>query len=265
MSYTVNDVMAEIPLIADAIRAKEGSTDLIPFVDFKTRIAAISGGGSSVPNTPPVADPLIWVDVDSYTDGASVWDNKGTLADAVNVKGVSINDAGDALLIMTSGAVCCNFSETYNDFTMYSVIKCPYRFDADADYPMFAADGTADNYVKLAFVSNGATSIKMMIRSYTFELGCYDYVKNYAILAMTCTSGTQYAYINGCPLLKQTRGEKFGIRNLCHKCAYTANDPIAAVGKNNYYVKATLAYNAAHTFDEVVAMSDWLKAKYLAG
>lgn len=264
MSYTT--ITELFSGICDAIRAKDGTTDPINHQDIPARIAAIqAGGGSSVSSTPPLPDPIVWVDVGSYVSGANVWDNKGTLTDAVNVKGVSINDAGDALLIQTSGAVCCNFSETYNDFTMYSVIRCPYRFDADADYPMLGADGTADNYVKLAFVSNSATSIKMIIRSYTAELGCYDYVNNYAILAMTCKSGTQYAYINGCPLLKQTRGENFGIRNICHKCAYTSDDPIAKVGKNNYYVKATLAYNAAHTFDEVVAMSDWLKAKYLAG
>lgn len=269
MSNTLADVTSEINLIAKAVMEKEGSSETMTFTEIKDRIAAIqTGGGSAVSNTPPVADPLIWIDAESYgtdtTQKDTTWANKGTLTDVINTKTSMYSTTADAVFINNNGAVCCNFSETYNDFTMYTVMRVHTRSGADTDAPLLGADGTTDTYVKLAFIAQSATSIRATLRSYSGDLAYYPHAEQYAILAITCRNGEQIAYVNGCPFLRQTNASNFSIRNICHKCKYTADDPIGTVGANMYYIKATLAYNAAHTFDEVVAMSDWLRAKYLA-
>ena len=261
MSYTT--VSGLFTGICDAIRAKEGSTDVINHQDIPARIAALSGG-SSVSDTPPLESPLVWYDKSCYGANSSVLTNKGSLTDAINVVGLQLYDTDNALLISTSGAIYCRFSETYNDFTMYSVVKVVTRSGADTDYPIIGADGTTDNYVKLAFIAQSATSIRATLRSNSGDLAYYPHADKYAILAITCTAGVQVAYVNGCPFYRQTNSSNFQITNLCQKCKYAADDPISAVGTNAYAVHATMAYNAAHTFDEVNQMTGWLRAKYLA-
>lgn len=203
MSYTVNDVMAELPLIADAIRSKEGTTEPIPFIDYKNRIAALKGEeviDYSLLDTPPIdAEPLVAWTVDSYTAGDTVLKNNGTLDADIQLVGdtpvLTTNNNVDVLQLTNTCAYVTFPATNYATVFVVARTPVPNSWDTTTNFAVQLGGDTANHCIGLRENESSKTSVTYRNQAFTATAVAAN--DGLQVIAIRVGYMYKYVYTNG--------------------------------------------------------------------
>ena len=269
MSYTVNDVMAELPLIADAIRAKEGTTEPIPFIDYKNRIAALKGEeiiDYSLLDTPPIdAEPLVAWDINTFSDGDTVLKNTGTLGADIQLVGdgtatrtiYNVTNFKDLeVLKLANKCAYIAFPSALTTCTIYAVIELPTWASG---WSLQVGGATADDCVGI----KQSSSLQYRTNSLTGVITSSN--KNYRLAVVAITAGG----LNDCKIyINDTIIYNFGMSTNrdVHGVYINSSDLIAGgaagtASSSTVYLKELYVYDSVHTVTQLQNTTAWLLAR----
>lgn len=269
MAYTTSTQL--FTAICNAIRAKDGTTDLIAHQDIPSRILSLSGseggGGTVVPNDPYTiveTQPLLWFDASCVTD-ATTLTNKGTSTDVINAVGLAVDADEDAILLASETGAFYTDLTAFSEVTAYVVYRAEalgvyYQGEKGCSLRATTKDCSVTFYCDATNTTKGTHNY--ISRAGKNDVAYYTDDSNYVTAASASKSTTHRAYCDAANIKMSDNNATYSFNRFAVNCQYTNDTPLTTIPKNTLLIKAILVYDEFHDSATVRKMTEWLNAKY---